>query len=370
MFHLAVFASNNNGLGTWKRIGSLHREIAIFKRFAQDGWNISLYTYDRSRKLPDIGFAAKVHSQWPFLVPKKLGFLYRHLLPFLFFRQGRKADIIITNQAHSSGTAILAGSLWAAKVIARCGYVYGESAQTLGKSGRRVRKRILQEKTTFEKAYRCIVPTKKLCQWVCENYGLPKEKIVVIPNYVDTEQFKPDTNAKKDFDILCIARLVAKKRHRLLFDALSGTQLKIHLIGNGRLKDKLKSLAKEKSLQVNITERVENSLLPQHINNSKIYVNLAQWEGHPKTLIEAMACGCACIGAKSPGIENLILDGKTGVLVEPEPQQIRNAIELLLKNKRLRLQLGENARSYAVEQFSLDKTFEQYKKVFREALME
>jgi len=368
MFHLAVFASNNNGLATWKRIGSLHREVAIYKKFAQDEWDVSFYTYDRSRKLPDIGFAAKIHSQWPFLLPKKLGFLYRRLLPFLFLRQGKKADVIITNQAHSCGSAILAGRLWSAKVFARCGYVYGESAQTLRKSGRRVGKRISQEKATFEKADLCIVPTKELSQWVCENYGLPKEKIVVIPNYVDTEQFKPDTNTTKEFDLICIARLVAKKRHQLLLDALAGTQRKIHFIGNGRLKDKLKSLAKEKALQVKITERVEHSLLPQHINGSKIYVNLAEWEGHPKTLIEAMACGCACIGAKSPGIHNLILDGETGVLVEPQPHQIRGAIEKLLKNKQLRQKLGENARNYALEHFSLEEVFDQYKNVFNEVL--
>lgn len=134
------------------------------------------------------------------------------------------------------------------------------------------------------------------------------------------------------------------------------------------MKDKLKSLAKEKALQVKITERVEHSLLPQHINGSKIYVNLAEWEGHPKTLIEAMACGCACIGAKSPGIDNLILDGETGVLVEPQPHQIRSAIEKLLKNKQLRQKLGENARNYALEHFSLEKVFDQYKNVFNEVL--
>ena len=145
MPHLAVFASDNHGLNAWNRIGSLPREVAIYKRFVEDGWDVSFYTYDQSRKLPDIGFAAKIYSQWPYLLPKKLGFLYRRLLPFRFLHKGKKTDIIITNQAHSSGSSILAGRVWGAKFVARCGYVYGESAETLGKSGRRVRKRILEE---------------------------------------------------------------------------------------------------------------------------------------------------------------------------------------------------------------------------------
>lgn len=368
MPHLAVFASNNNGLGTWKRIGSLCREVAIYKEFAQDGWDVSFYTYDRSRNLPDIGFAAKVYSQWPYLLPRRLGFLYRRLLPLLFFHRAKKTDIIITNQAHSSGPAILASRLWGAKVVARCGYVYGESTEKLGKTGKRVRKRISEERTTFEKADRCVVPTKELANWISRNYGVSRDKIAIIPNYVDTEKFKPDVRVDKEFDIICIGRLVDKKRHQLLLNALSGTKLKIHLIGNGRLKEKLQSLAEEKLLQVEITERVEHSLLPQHINSSKIYVNLAKWEGHPKALIEAMACGCACIGAKSPGIENLIIDRETGILVDPEPQQICSAIKMLLKNKKLKERLGKNARDYAVEHFSLDKVFAQYKKVFEQIL--
>lgn len=368
MPHLAVFASNNNGLGTWKRIGSLCREVAIYKEFAQDGWDVSFYTYDHSQKLPDIGFTANVYPQWPYLLPKKLGFLYRYMLPLRFLTRGKKVNIIITNQAHSASPAIQAGRLWRAKVIARCGYVYGESAETLRKSGRRVRKRFLEEKFTFERADKCIVPTEELKDWVSRNYNIRREKIVVIPNYVDIEQFRPDDKARKNFDIICIGRLVDKKRHQLLLNALSGTKLKIHLIGNGRLKEKLQSLAEENLLQVEITERVEHSLLPQHINSSKIYVNLAKWEGHPKALIEAMACGCACIGAKSPGIENLIIDRETGILVDPEPQQICSAIKMLLKNKELRERLGKNARDYAVEHFSLDKVFAQYKKVFEQIL--
>lgn len=369
MPHLAVLSSNNSGLNTWDRIGSLYREVAIYKKFTEHEWDMSFYTYDRSRKLPDIGLAAKIHSQWPFLLPKKLGFLYRCSLPILFLRKGKKVDIIITNQAHSSGPAILAGRLWGARVIARCGYVYGESAEKLKKSGKRVKKRISEERLTFQKSCRCIVPTKELADWISKNYGIEREKIAIIPNYVDTEQFKPDiNNVKKKFDIVCIGRLVAKKKNQLLLEALAGTQLKIHFIGDGRLKDKLRSLALEKRLAVEITPRVEHSLLPLNLKRSKIYVNLASWEGHPKSLIEAMACGCACIGAKSPGIENLILDGKTGLLVDPQPELIRSAIERLLHDTELAERLGKNARDYAVEHFSLDKVFYQYKTLFEEVL--
>ena len=366
--HLAVILSNNTGLRTWRRIGSLSRELAIYKKFTEQGWVVSFYTYDLHRTPADVGFPANIHSQWPYLLPKNLGFLYRRLLPFLRFPQGCKADIILTNQAYSSGTAILAGRLWSAKVVARCGYVYGENAETLEKSGRKITKKILEEKLTFSKSDRCIVPTPELGDWIFQNYGIAPEKTKIIPNYVDTELFKPDPRQQKDFDIICIGRLVAMKRHSLLLEALAGSKLRIWLIGNGRLKDDLRSLAEETKLDVKMTPRIEHTLLPQSINRAKIYVNLAIWEGHPKALIEAMACGCACIGAKSPGIQNLIIDGKTGLLVDPEPGQIRSTVERLLTNRELREQLGTNARNYALEHFSLAKVFRQYRDLFEELL--
>jgi len=368
MPHLGVITSNNHGIVTWERIGSLHREVAIYKKFVEHGWEVSFYTYDRTRKPPDIGFAANVYPQWPFLLPKKLGFLYRQMLPFLRYYKGRKTDILITNQAHNCGAAILAGKLWKAKVVARCGYVYGESAEQLRKTGRQVGKRILREKSVFEKADQCITPTKELADWVSANYGIKQSKITVIPNYVDTEQFRPDVAAGKDFDIICIGRLEAKKRYELLFEALRGTEIKVHIVGNGTLRQKLSSLAGEKLPHAKITPRIEHSLLPKHINASNMYVNLAEWEGHPKALIEAMACGCACIGAKSPGIENLIINGQTGLLVSLEPRQVHSAVKLLLSDNNLRKQLGKNAREYVQKHFSLDKVFEQYRNLFQEVL--
>jgi len=368
MAHLAVFSSTDSGLGAWERIGSLSREVALYKRFAQEGWDVSFYTYDRTRKLPDIGFAAEIHPQWPLLLPRKAGFLYRMLLPRIFFHKGRKADVIITNQAHSGGPAIAAGRMWKAKVVARCGYVYGESVEALGKCGRRVKKKIQNEKKTFEKADRCVVPTKELAEWVTGNYGIPPDRITVIPNYVDTELFRPNPGAVKGIDVLSIGRLTGKKRHRLLLDALAGTRVTARIVGSGRLKEELERLAQEMKINLRITQRVEHELLPRLFNSSKIFVNLAEWEGHPKALIEAMACGCACIGARSAGIENLIIDGETGMLVKAEPQRIREAVETLLGSDQLRRRLGQSARDYAVRHFSLDKVFEQYKRMFQEVL--
>jgi len=368
MQHLAIFSSENSGLNTWNRIGSLHRELAIYKKLTENAWKVSFFTYDKSPKPPNIGFNASIHPQWPFWMPKKLNPVYCKFLPLRFLKMGTTIDVIITNQAHSPGPAVQAAKLWNAKLIARCGYVYGESATVLGKSGKRVQKRIAVERHTFENADMCVVPTDKLKDWIAENYSIDAGKVAVIPNYVDTNIFRPVKKTEMPCDIICIGRLVGKKRHELLIMALEGTALRLLIIGNGKLKGRLQQLAAQLNVNLKILPRVEHRQLPEYLNNATIYANLSRWEGHPKGLIEAMACGCACIGAKSPGIENLITDGETGKLVAPELGQIRNTVETLLKDKKTAQQLGKAARSCAVAEFSLGKVAEQYEKVFKEAL--
>lgn len=355
--HLAVFLGS---LSSIDNVGSMHQALNVYRKFAENGWNVSIYSGDAKSEVPDIGFKAKVYPQWPIAFPKKLKWLYYLLMPILHFGSGRKTDVIITIQAFGQLPALTCAKLWGAKVIARCGMVYGESAEVLNKKGRRSKNRKKIEKKTFCKADKCLIPTADLAEWVIENYKVERKKIVVAPNYVDTDIFQP-AEVQKDFDIISVGRLVPKKRHDLLIRSLSDSNYKIKIIGKGVSSEEIKKIASSCKNEVTFIERVENRNLPKHFNSSKIYVNLASWEGHPKALIEAMSCRMACIGANSPGIKNLIIDGQTGLLVDPEPEQIHKAVERLLTDNSLREYLAKNAYEYAIKHFSLDNIFEIYR---------
>jgi len=363
--NLALLFTTGNGLWTWERIGTLSRELALYKRLSDNEWNVSLFTYDKRRNLPPMGFNAAIYPQWPFVFPSRLNVLYQILLPFLHIFKRNKIAIIITNQAHSGWPAILAGKLWNARVVARCGFVFGEMAQSLGINGRQIEKKIRQERWTFKHADICIVPTKELSGWVISNYGLNTDCVKVIPNFVETNSFKPNDKIEKDIDVICIGRLDKVKRYNLVLEALSGLTVRALIIGNGPLKNELSNLVTINDMNIEIRERVENKYLPEYLNKSKVYLNTSEWEGHPKALIEAMACGCACIVTKSPGLSNAIIDGETGILVTPEPVCIRNTIKMLLDDDLLRTRLGKNARKYVLDNFSLENIYNQYNSILK-----
>lgn len=354
---LAVFLSNGRGLGDWQELGSLRREVAIYRRLAAAGWGVSFYSYDRTRDVPTPGFPSRTLPQWPWLLPRRLDALYGAALPLIRYpRANERPSIVLTNQAHSGWPAIAAAKLWGAKLVARCGYVYGEREEAAGHRGFHVKRRSLEERTVFRLADRCLVPTQALAEWLVRHYGIDAAKIAMIPNYVDTELFRP-LEREATVDVISVGRLAEKKRHQLLLEALAGTGLRVRIIGSGSWRDRLLRIADERKVALDLIPGVENDRLPELLSRARLNVNLSRWEGHPKALIEAMACGRACVGADSPGIRNLLVHDRTGWLVRPDAAEIRSAITTLIADDRKRAELGAAARAEAVASFALDEVF-------------
>ena len=106
------------------------------------------------------------------------------------------------------------------------------------------------------------------------------------------------------------------------------------------------------------------------MNRSRIFILPSHYEGQPKTLIEAMSCGMPVIGADSPGIREIIDHGINGLLCGTDSESIRTSIQELLDKPDLCETLGNNARQYVLEHFSLDRVFEIEYQLYQEVLNE
>jgi glycosyltransferase involved in cell wall biosynthesis len=353
--HLGVFLGHGGGLSTYARIGSLKREMALYRKLAEDGCQITLHTYDRTSRLPQLDFPVAINPQWPWLLPKGFNILYRAAFPLFQYGCRQKVSVMMTNQAHDGWPAIAAAKLKGIKSIARSGWVFGEAAQNEGWTGQRVKAAIRAEKWANSKADLCILPTKELADWISINYHIDPEKIRVIPNYVNTEVFAPAAPNGSRIDVLCIGRLSREKRYDLVLEALRGAGIRLVIIGSGPEKERLKALATQLGVDLAMIDRIENEALPDYLNRAKVFLIASAREGHPKSLAEAMACGCACVGTDVPGIRNQITDGVSGVLVSSKPADLRSAVLALLGDSELRAHLSRGARQYACANFSFDK---------------
>jgi hypothetical protein len=107
--------------------------------------------------------------------------------------------------------------------------------------------------------------------------------------------------------------------------------------------------------------------LVNEYQSSRIFINTSTISPVPTALLEAMACGCACVSLATCMIPEIIKDGVNGVVSNDE-KVLRDACQELLHNNELAQKLGQNARQTIVEHFHKDRFLNQWNNVFRSVL--
>jgi phosphatidylinositol alpha-1,6-mannosyltransferase len=164
--------------------------------------------------------------------------------------------------------------------------------------------------------------------------------------------------------ILTLGRVVERKGHKTVLQALpeiiSHIPEVIYLIvGDGPYLSQLTKLSKELNLQpfVRFIGQISDEEKPLYYALSDIFVmpsyqKGADVEGFGLVFLEAALFAKPGIGGKSGGIPEAILDGETGILVEPQnAKTLARIIIQLLRDKNLQTRLGEKAKERVLDQF-------------------
>jgi len=202
----------------------------------------------------------------------------------------------------------------------------------------------------------------------------PRTEILTIG--VDTERFRPDLDARgvrarHGLDgarvILTVGRLVERKGHDMVIRALARVRdavgpVRYVIVGTGPEQARLASLARECGCagDVVFVGRVADSELPQYYAACDVFVMPSRAlpqrdgvEGFGIVFLEAGACGKPVVGGRSGGIADAVLDGQTGVLVDPTSvDDVAAALTRILLDRAENERLGRAGRSRA-EQLEL-----------------
>ncbi len=124
--------------------------------------------------------------------------------------------------------------------------------------------------------------------------------------------------------------------------------------------------------QVDIFPFLPKSELLGRMRNADLCVIPSRWDNSPNTVYEAMAAGKAVVASRVGGIPELVMDGETGLLVEPRNAvQLAQAIIRLLSNDQERERMGRNGRhritAIASLEENVDRRLEIYHQVIRQA---
>jgi glycosyltransferase involved in cell wall biosynthesis len=348
----ALFFTRGITLSTWEKNGMLEREIKPYQELAKYFSRIYLFTYglDSEKRFQSYFPANVVIVTKPKYIPS---LVYSLVIWYLHRGILKNVDILKTNQMDGSWAAVLAKKVYGSQLIIRCGY---EWLLFIERKRFAPLKRFIArvvEKLSYNKADHIIVTSNEARDFVQARFGIANDRISVIPNYVDTERFKPFDIAKERGRIIYVGRLNSQKNLFNLVCALEGQNLRLVLIGDGDFKEELRTLCISKGIQADFRGNLPQLALPEELNRSEVFILPSIYEGNPKVLLEAMSCGLACIGTNVSGIREVITDGVDGLLCETDPQSLRAAITRLFQDKELRDILGRNARQKIIDNNAL-----------------
>jgi glycosyltransferase involved in cell wall biosynthesis len=95
------------------------------------------------------------------------------------------------------------------------------------------------------------------------------------------------------------------------------------------------------------------------MNSADIFVSTATAESFGQTLLEASACAVPCVALHVGGVGDVIDHGRTGLLVESHSAaEVVKAVDELIANPELRLDMGKNARAKVEREFTLARQAE------------
>ena len=139
----------------------------------------------------------------------------------------------------------------------------------------------------------------------------------------------------------------------------------LDIYGVGDIKEELYSLKKNINSDVEFFGKIPNNSLPEVYNKYQFYIIPSFFEGMPKTLIEAMSCGCISIGSNVEGISQLINNGENGLLISSfsvdDICQTLNKLKFIDDNKKRKL--SARAESDINNNYSLDFVLKKYEHI-------
>lgn len=348
---LALFFTHGVSLATWRRGGMFSREVAYYRALNEEFGPVLFVTYDRRRDglgndIDAVRPVEVAYNRWPLPYP-----LFGLLAPLLLRRRLRRCAIVKTNQIQGAWTAVIAKWLLRKPLVVRCGYVVSHERRWGGRSLRRTAL-TLAERLAVRAANLVFVATESDGILLASTHGVSPAKFRHIPTPIDTERFRPDaTVAREPRHVIYVGRLVNGKNVDLLIDAVRAmSDVRLTIVGGGVLEDGLRKRAG--GANVTFAGTVPNEVLPEYLARASVYVLPSDFEGSPKALLEAMACGLAVIGSRVPGTELVVRDGENGLLVERSAPALSAAIARVLDDPALARRLGENARQFVVGRYS------------------
>lgn len=234
----------------------------------------------------------------------------------------------------------------------------------------------LVEQVACRRAGHVVAVSRLTEEFLRTRYHVPRRRLTVIPNGVDTSLFSPGDGELAKPTIVCVARLSLYKDQATLVAALgqpglAGTGVRLVLVGppdDRAYAASLRRLAADLQVQdrLEIAGLMDFARLPDLYRSATVVAAPSRAEGMPLALLEAMSCGRPVVASAIP--QHLEVGPDAGVTFVPpgDAGKMAAAIAALLDDTSARVRAGIAARRTAVERYSWDAVAERFERLYRD----
>jgi len=215
---------------------------------------------------------------------------------------------------------------------------------------------------------------------------VPRELLRVIPNGVNTEQYRSVPPFIRDslrkllgldqaFVWLAVGRFETAKDYPNMLRAFARVRERrsdaaLLLVGRGSLQEGTEALARELDLGQSVRFLGVRSDVAEVMSSADGYVMSSAWEGMPMVLLEAAAAGLPIVATRVGGNHEVVREGESGFLVEPRDhealaQAMLRLMEVPVPDRRA---MGERGHAHIRSQYGLSRVAERWEELYREVL--
>ena len=220
--------------------------------------------------------------------------------------------------------------------------------------------------------------SSQMASILINEYHLPPNKVVIIPNAVDEEEinriskYRSEKSTMKRIIFLGNLRpvkdpLTAIEAFRLLNQSMKDTELLV--VGDGPLRKQASEYVKTTRISDSVVFKgmvSHEEALKLLSSSDALLISLS--EGYPNVVIEAMALGIPVVGTSVGGMRDLVIQGETGMLVEPRsPRRLADALYAILDDSELSHSITASAK-HKVSQYTWETLTSAYESLYAKAV--
>jgi glycosyltransferase involved in cell wall biosynthesis len=365
--------------------GGEERANEITKRLAANGHEVTVLagktdpelpadTIDQGRRFRHVtcvpAFVFEYGSLGYFLSRYLFAFVSLPVVLWLLYRE--EFDAVVETMTPYPTFAVLAAKLFGVPIVATrheffdrsCYDVYDPITATI---------QLAVQNFLRVFAYNAIVVPATHVKQQFVAYGVPEERLTVIPNGVEYDRYRRPAIESEPGQLVVVGRLTKRKRQDRLVRVVrrlrdEGHDVRLDVAGDGPARERLEGLVAELDLDAHVTIHgfVDEERKIELLNRAELFVFASTQEGFGIVLLEAMAAGLPVVAKRLPVYEDFFVDGKNGVLVrDGDLQTFADAVQQMLDDGDLRRSMSKRNPETAA-QYSWETIAERAEQTIRE----